>query len=225
MMMIVRSALAIACSIFSLTSTVSALAQDSSAVAQAQEPPQGGASGRGVRIIAPETSPAAIVAKPQQSPVSAATPPSPNAARPPARPQPVGTRPAVPPPVLKACDRPIARPTLRFADPAQFDRAMKARLRGGQTVTVDLATPYPVGKEAPAPLGAWLNEVDKSGGTVSTSPYCLKGRGIGGFFAKLFGGGPAEPYKAARRYDAVLHVDSIDQIVTQIAFVPRKADK
>lgn len=223
--MIVRSTLAIACSAFSLACAPSALAQDTPAAPQAQGAPATGATGRGVRIIAPETAPAPTVAKPQQSPAVPAIAPAPNAIRPATPPSPVGTRPAVTPPVLKACDRPFANPTLRFADPAQFDRAMKARLRGGQTVTVDLATPYPVGKEAPAPLGAWLNEVDKSGGTVSASPYCLKGRGIGGFFAKLFGGGPAEPYKAARRYDAVLHVDSIDQIVTQIAFVPRKAGK
>lgn len=201
------------------------MAQNMPVASPVQEPPRTGAAGRGVRIIAPETAPAPTVAKPQQPAGPTTALPAPNAVRPPARPLPAGTRPAVSPPVLKACDRPIAKPTLRFADPALFDRAMKARLRGGQVVTVDLATPYPVGKEAPAPLGAWLNEVDKSGGTVSTSPYCLKGRGIGGFFAKLFGGGPAEPYKAARRYDAVLHVDSIDQIVTQIAFVPRKADK
>ncbi|WP_088190808.1 hypothetical protein [Sphingobium sp. Z007] len=126
-------------------------------------------------------------------------------------------------PVLKACDRPVAKPTLRFTDPARFDRALKGKLRRGRPVVVDLDTPYPADNEAPLPLGAWLNEVKQSGGTVSVAPYCQKGRGFGGFFAKLFGGGPAEPYKAARRYDAVLHVDAVDQVVTQVSFAPRKA--
>jgi hypothetical protein len=128
-------------------------------------------------------------------------------------------------PVLKSCDRPFAKPTLRFAEPEGFDTTLRAALRRGRPVVIDLATPYPADREAPAPLGAWLNEVKQSGGIVSTAPYCQKGRGLGGFFAKLFGGGPAEPYKAARRYDAVLHVDAVDQAVTQIEFAPRKAVK
>jgi len=125
-------------------------------------------------------------------------------------------------PVLKGCDRPIAKPTLRFANPASFDQAFKAKLRRGRAVVVDLDTPYPADKEAPLPLGAWLNEVKQSGGAVTVAAYCQKGRGFGGFFTKLFGGPPAEPYKAIRRYDAVLHVDAVDQVVTQVEFAPRK---
>ncbi|MEJ7934366.1 hypothetical protein WG907_08880 [Sphingobium sp. AN558] len=129
------------------------------------------------------------------------------------------------PSVLKPCDRPIAKPALRFADPAGFDRLMRGKLRGGRAVAIDLETPYPVSNEAPAPLGAWLNEIQKSGGMITVAPYCQKGRGFGDFLTRIFGGGPAEPYKAARKYDAVLHVDSIDQVVTQLEFIPRQAGR
>ncbi|WP_420143893.1 hypothetical protein [Sphingobium sp.] len=178
-----------------------------------------GAAGRGVRILPPEPPKAPTVVnrpKVQQAPANATSP------RPAAQPGKQATAPT-PLPVLKSCDRPVARPTLRFGDPARFDSAFKAKLRGGRSVVVDIDTPYPADNEAPLPLGAWLNEVKQSGGTVTIAPYCVKGRGIGGFFAKLFGGGPAEPYKAVRRYDAVLHVDAVDQNVTQIEFTPRKA--
>jgi hypothetical protein len=240
-MIIVRGVLAIASAGLSLSVASAALAQ-ATAPATPPQDQQGvatdGAAGRGVRIIAPEAPPANVVANGQQAAPAAA--PLPTASTPAAsaiapvklRPaEPVGTRPApatVPaaaPAVLKACDRPVARPTLRFADPARFDRALKGKLRRGKTVVVDIDSPYPVANEAPAPLGAWLNVIEKSGGMVTVSPYCQKGRGFGGFFAKLFGGGPAEPYKAARRYDAVLHVDAVDQIVTQVEFAPRKASK
>lgn len=231
MMIIVRSFLAIASAGLSLSVASVALAQ-ASAPATPPQDQQGhatdGAAARGVRIIAPEAPPANVVANGQQT-APATKPPATNAIAPvklrPA--DPVGTRPApVPvPAVLKACDRPVAKPTLRFTDPARFDRALKGALRRGKTVVVDLDAPYPVANEAPAPLGAWLNEVEKSGGMVTVSPYCQKGRGLGGFLAKLFGGGPAEPYKAARAYDAVLHVDAVDQIVTQVEFAPRKAVK
>lgn len=230
-MIIVRGFLTIASAGLSLGMTSAALAQANPPAAPPQDQPghaADGAAGRGVRIIAPEAPPANVVANGQQT-APATKPPAANAIAPvklrPA--DSVGTRPApVPAPaVLKACDRPVAKPTLRFADPARFDRALKGALRRGKTVVVDLDSPYPVANEAPAPLGAWLNEVEKSGGMVTVSPYCQKGRGLGGFLAKLFGGGPADPYKAARAYDAVLHVDAVDQIVTQVEFAPRKAMK
>lgn len=228
-MIIVRSFLAIASAGLSLSVASVALAQASTPATPPQDQ-QGhatdGAAARGVRIIAPEAPPANVVANGQQT-APATKPHATNAIAPvklrPA--DPVGTRPAPAPAVLKACDRPVSKPTLRFADPARFDRALKGALRRGKTVVVDLDAPYPVANEAPAPLGAWLNEVEKSGGMVTVSPYCQKGRGLGGFLAKLFGGGPAEPYKAARAYDAVLHVDAVDQIVTQVEFAPRKAMK
>lgn len=237
-MIIVRSFLTIASVGLSLGMVSAALAQANPPATPAQGEANDGAAARGVRIIAPEAPSTNNVANGQQAapaptPQPAARPPAANAIAPvklrPA--DPVGARPVpaaapVPAPaVLKACDRPMAKPTLRFADPARFDRALKGKLRRGKTVVVDLDSPYPVANEAPAPLGAWLNEVEKSGGMVTVSPYCQKGRGLGGFLAKLFGGGPAEPYKAARAYDAVLHVDSVDQIVTQVEFAPRKAVK
>jgi hypothetical protein len=241
-MIIVRGVLAVASVGLSLSVASAALAQATAPATPPQTQPADatdGAAGRGVRIIAPEAPPANPVANGQQ-----ATPPAahhPATTKSPAanaigpvkvRPAtPVGTSPApvavpvVAPAVLKPCDRPVAKPTLRFSDPARFDRSLKAKLRRGKPVVVDLDAPYPVANEAPAPLGAWLNEIEKSGGMVTVSPYCQKGRGFGGFFAKLFGGEPAEPYKAARVYDAVLHVDSVDQIVTQVEFAPRKASK
>ncbi|WP_206377870.1 hypothetical protein [Sphingobium psychrophilum] len=195
-----------------------------------EEAPTEGAAGRGVRILPPEPPAPKPVAQEPQAPQQQAVhaiPPAPVAA--PGRKVPVAAAPVaaapVSAPVLKACDRPVAKPTLRFTDPARFDGALKGKLRRGRPVVVDLDTPYPADNEAPLPLGAWLNEVKQSGGTVSVAPYCQKGRGFGGFFAKLFGGGPAEPYKAARRYDAVLHVDAVDQVVTQVEFAPRKATK
>jgi hypothetical protein len=218
-MAVLRCTIAVASLGFLLGGGANALAQQSTAPSSDQAPASG-ASGRGVRILPAEAPPATPVANPQQGKAPAA-----NAVT--ARPAPAaapGVRPAAPP-VLKSCDRPNARPALRFAEPEGFDTTLRAALRRGRPVVVDLATPYPADREAPAPLGAWLNEVKQSGGIVSMAPYCQKGRGLGGFFAKLFGGGPAEPYKAARRYDAVLHVDAVDQAVTQIEFAPRKGAK
>jgi hypothetical protein len=233
-MIIVRGVLAIASVGLSLSVASAALAQATAPATPPQDQPgdaTDGAAGRGVRIIAPEAPSANVVANGQQA-APAATPAANAIAPVKLRPaDPVGPQPApvaspvTAPAVLKACDRPVAKPTLRFSDPARFDRALKGKLRRGKTVVVDLDSPYPVANEAPAPLGAWLNEIEKSGGMVTVAPYCQKGRGFGGFFAKLFGGGPAEPYKAARTYDAVLHVDSVDQIVTQVEFAPRKASK
>lgn len=205
-----RSTLAIATFGFLLTGPTNALAQQDNA----PPPSEQGATGRGVRIVPPEPVSPPPVANPPQpvAPVANAVAADPAVAPGPAAPA-----------ALKPCDRPVSRPTLRFDQPDSFDSRLRAKLRRGRTVVVDLAAPYAADKEAPPPLGAWLNEVKQSGGTVEAQPYCVKGRGIGGFFAKLFGGGPAETYKAARRYDAVLHVDALDQVVTQVSFTPRKA--
>ena len=227
-MAVLRCTIGVASFMLFAGGAANALAQADNAPPSEQAPVEG-AAGRGVRILPPEPPAPKPVAQepqgPQQQPVHA-VPPAPAVA--PGRKVPVAAAPvAVAPvaPVLKACDRPVAKPTLRFTDPARFDRALKGKLRRGRPVVVDLDTPYPADNEAPLPLGAWLNEIKQSGGTVSVAPYCQKGRGLGGFFAKLFGGGPAEPYKAARRYDAVLHVDAVDQVVTQVEFAPRKATK
>lgn len=213
-MTVLRCTIGIASLLFFFGSVTNALAQDGT-VPSSEEAPASGAAGRGVRILPPEqTAPTSVANEPQvqQAPAHAVAP------------APVADpgKQAVALPVLKSCDRPVTRPTLRFGDGAAFDQALRGKLRRNRTVVVDMDTPYPADNEAPLPLGAWLNEVKQSGGTVSVAPYCQKGRGLGGFFAKLFGGGPAEPYKAARRYDAVLHVDAVDQVVTQVEFAPRK---
>lgn len=214
-MTVLRCTIAIASLIFMFGSTTNGLAQDAT-VPPSDQAPASGAAGRGVRILPPEPpAPNAIANEQhvQQAPAHAIVP------APVADP---GKQAAVLP-VLKSCDRPVRKPTLRFGDGVAFDQALKSKLRRGRTVVVDMDTPYAADREAPLPLGAWLNEVKQSGGTVSIAPYCQKGRGFGGFFANLFGGGPAQPYKAARRYDAVLHVDAVDQVVTQVEFAPRKA--
>lgn len=205
-----RSTLAVATFGFLLAASANALAQQGNV----PTPPEPGAAGRGVRIVPAEPVSPPPVANPPQpvAPVANAVVADPAVA------------PGLAAPVaLKPCARPESRPTLRFDQPDGFDSRLRSKLRRGRTVVVDLANPYPADREAPLPLGAWLNEVKQSGGAVEVLPYCVKGRGLGGFFAKLFGGGPAEPYKAARRYDAVLHVDALDQVVTQVSFTPRKA--
>lgn len=220
-MAVLRCTIVVASCMFMVDGAVNALAQVDNAPPSDQARAEGAAS-RGVRILPPELlTPKPVAQEPQaQQPPAHAVNPGPAAE--PGRSTPIAVAP-VPASVLKGCDRPVAKPTLRFSDPARFDKALKTKLRRGRPVVVDLDRPYPADNEAPLPLGAWLNEVKQSGGTVSVAPYCQKGRGFGGFFAKLFGGGPAEPYKAARRYDAVLHVDAVDQVVTQVAFAPRKA--
>lgn len=214
-MTVLRCTIGIASLLLFCGDAANALPQDGT-VPPPEQSAADGAAGRGVRILPatpPAPNPVANEQQVQQAPAHAVAP------------APVADpgRQAVALPVLKGCDRPVAKPTLRFGDGASFDQALRSKLRRGRTVVVDMDTPYPADNEAPLPLGAWLNEVKQSGGAVSVAPYCQKGRGLGGFFAKLFGGGPAEPYKAARRYDAVLHVDAVDQLVTQVEFAPRKA--
>jgi len=221
-MAVLRCTIAVAACMLFAGGAVNALAQLDN-VPPSEQPPAEGAAGRGVRILPPEpTAPKPVAQEPQVPAAAHAVTPGPVVGADPGRSAPVTAAP-ISAPVLKGCDRPVAKPTLRFTDPARFDQALKAKLRRGRPVVVDLDAPYPADNEAPLPLGAWLNEVKQSGGTVSVAPYCQKGRGFGGFFAKLFGGGPAEPYRAARRYDAVLHVDAVDQVVTQVEFAPRKS--
>ncbi|MET0372063.1 MAG: hypothetical protein ABW039_11895 [Sphingobium sp.] len=201
-----------------------AMAQASMLPAQTTPPVTGdatpGASGRGVRVIAPDAPAPEPVAPQQYKPAESKV----NAVKPAiATTSTAGIRPS--PPVLKACDRPIAQPALSFSDPTRLDKSLRSKLRRGQRVALDMPTPYPVSSEAPAPLGAWLNEVKQTGGAVTVSPYCQKGRGFGNFLSKIFGGSPAEPYKAARKYDVTLYVDAVDQVVTQVEFTRRKADQ
>jgi hypothetical protein len=202
-----------------LLGTPFALAQSGTVATQEPATPLPNVQGRGVRIVPADAPPPAPVA-PTPQPFKSEAPAAVSKPKPIAAP---GNRPPLPAPVIKPCARPIATPTLRFSDPSRFDRALKPKLRGSRSVSVDIESPYPAKNEAPAPLGAWLNEIKQSGGQVTVSTYCEGGRGFGSFLARIFGGPPAEPYRAARRYDATLYVDAVDQIVTQVQFTPRKA--
>lgn len=127
-------------------------------------------------------------------------------------------------PVIKPCARPVASPDLQL--PARnFDRQLAAKLRTGQAVSIDLATPFPQKETPPAPLNRWLIEVRNGGGEVAVEQYCDAGKGIlGGWLAKLFGTADKEAiYKPARGYDAVLHADALDRVVTQVEFMPKAA--
>ena len=111
-----------------------------------------------------------------------------------------------------------------MGESASFDKALKSKLRRGRNVvTLDLAKPYAINTSAPAPLGPWLEEIKSSGGIVAVKSYCEGGRGFFDFLAKMFESKPQNAYKAVRRYDAMLHVDAVDQVVTQIEFTPRAA--
>lgn len=209
--------------------TVVAIAMAPSSMLVAQTMPAGshehdamtGASGKGVGInlgTGKPAEPAPVPAYKPAAPVANGAAPA-NAVKATTTAAATGTLNA-----LKACDRPLGNTAVRFADAAGFDRSLRAKLRGGRSVGVDIASPYRAGDEAPAPLSAWLNEVKASGGSVSVKPYCHTGsKGFGQFFANLFGGRPADPYKAARKYDATLYVDALDQKVTQVEFTRRKA--
>ena len=62
------------------------------------------------------------------------------------------------------------------------------------------------------------------GGKLSVETYCQDSRGLfGNFFRKLFAASDAKPYAPADQFDAVLHVDGLDQKVTQVTFVRRAA--
>lgn len=204
----------------SLIAMACAMVPVSMAVAQDAPPPppdaMSGAIGKGVKIIDAEPQAAALPVPP--APTYKPTGTTPHAVQPTA----LTSAPAG----LKPCARPLAQPALSFADPAALDGPLRSKLRRGSAqVVLDIAHPYKASAEAPTPLSAWLNEVKQSGGAVEVKPYCQQGgRGFGKFFANLFGGGkPAEPYKAARKYDATLYVDALDQVVTQVEFTRRKA--
>lgn len=178
------------------------------ALAQGVQPAEGGSvRSRGVIILRPEAQPAPVPAP---------------AGDPNASSRPVPKPPIVP--VIKACARPFPAPEVRLDDPAVFRAALAAALRRGGRVVVDLARPYAAGKLPPDALTPWFDEIRHSGGAVTVASYCQQSRGaFGDFFARIFGGGkdPGRPYRAVRRYDAVLQVDALDQVVTQVEFRPR----
>lgn len=170
--------------------------------------PLQGEESRGVRILAPDdTGPPPI---PPKAP--AATPPPPK----------VPLR----APVIQACQRPFAAPDLKLDDKPGFERRLGGKLRLRRRVVVDLAVPYGEKAAAPAALAPWLAEIQASGGTVQVKPYCEGTRSLfGDWLAELFATKPANPYRAARRYDAVLHADALDHVITQVEFTPRGATK
>lgn len=181
------------------------------ALAQTAQPVRGGSvRSRGVIILRPEAQPVSV-------------PPSP----PPAGDPSASSRPVPKPPiapVIKSCARPFPTPDVQLDDPAVFRAALAARLRQGGRVVVNLAKPYPEDKLPPDTLTPWFDEIRGSGGAVTVVSYCQQSRdAFGGLLARIFGGGndPGRPYRAARRYDAVLHIDALDQAVTQVEFRPR----
>lgn len=186
--------------------------------AEVVKPAQAVASERPA-LITPAANPPAPPASPPAPAPAPAPPPEPH----PPAPQPV-VAPAPPPMVIKPCPLPFAQADLR-TDTSGFDRKLRGKLKPqARTVIVTLAAPYPASAEAPAPLGPWLNEVKASDGNVTVLPYCTQmTRGFfGKLMASLFGDKPKAPYKTARGYDAVLHANALDNVITQVEFVPRK---
>lgn len=206
-------------------SAVSAAAQapaSTSASSPADKAPDK-SKARGVRIIRPDTPSEAAKPKPSTAPVPSPARIAPGSA---IAPKPAPPAPArLTAPVIKPCPRPFATPDLALGATPRFEKALRTRLaaRRGRVV-VDLAQPYAAGADAPAALAPWLEEVKASGGIVSVDQYCRRGRGaFGNFLKTLLGGASRNPYKAARSYDAVLHADALDMVVTQVEFVPRAA--
>ena len=121
--------------------------------------------------------------------------------------------------------RPVAAPDLRLGNDSVAASQLAARLRRGNRVSIELATPYPARAETPPPLSPWLSAVKASGGSVDIVPYCDKGsRGFFKSLSALFG--PADPgkaYRPARNYNVVLHNDVRSRTITQVEFVPRMA--
>lgn len=159
------------------------------------------------------TTPTTITAQPLASPALS------TAANPVA---PVPGRPTAPSPLLKACSRPFDHSVASVGRTAGFNRTLAAALRRKPaSAVVDLPQPFKVGDDAPATLAPWLTQVKASGGIVSATEYCRESRGMFSFLGRMFGGAKQSAFKAADGYDAVLHVDGLDQKVTQIEFKRR----
>ena len=110
----------------------------------------------------------------------------------------------------------VLRPTDR---PAAFDTALRSWLQArAPRVTIDMANPFALGTEGPPPLSAWLTEAKAKGGIVSVDQYCEAPRGLFGWLRKVFGGGAQSGYDAVDGYDAILHADGANGVVTQVEF-------
>ena len=171
----------------------------------------------------PVNTPAPAPAKPiQPALVAVPTPaPAPN----PSPVVPLRPATAVTIPIIKPCDRPYAQTALRLDTDTRFARSLERIMKLRKPFVVDLAVPYASGGEIPAQLAPWLSEIKSSGGSVTVANYCNNTRGgFGNWLSRLFGGDPGKMYRPARLYDAVLHANSVDRVVTQVEFLPRPSD-
>jgi hypothetical protein len=135
---------------------------------------------------------------------------------------------------LQACPRPFVRPDLVLPiaaqaggeDAREFNRALRRKLLAKRSpVVIDLSQAFSADKAPPATLVPWLARVKSSGGTVRTVQYCEQSRGFFSFFRRAFSSDDPGDYAAAESFDAFLHVDGLDQTVTQIEFRRREPAK
>ena len=135
---------------------------------------------------------------------------------------------------LQPCSRPFAHPDLVLSVTAQqgsdaarvFNKALRRKLTARQgPVIVDLAQPFPADKTPPPALAAWLARIKSSGGAVRNAQYCEQGRGLFGFLRRSFSSDSSSDYAVVEGFDAVQHIDGLDQTVTQIEFRAREAAK
>ncbi|MFM9937392.1 MAG: hypothetical protein ACKVOL_14495 [Novosphingobium sp.] len=107
-----------------------------------------------------------------------------------------------------------------------FNKALRRKLTARRgPVIVDLAQPFPADKAPPAALAAWLARIKLSGGTVRNAQYCEEGRGIFGFLRRRFSSESSSDYAVVEGFDAIQHIDGLDQTVTQIEFRSREPAK
>lgn len=132
---------------------------------------------------------------------------------------PAAGRPSAPSPLLKQCPRPFDHVATSTAQAGKFNRTLATALRRKPvSAIVDVSQPYKVGDDTPAMLAPWLAQVKASGGIVSAQEYCRDTRGLFSFLRRILGGNKQAAFKSVDGYDAVLHVDGLDQKVTQVEF-------
>ena len=107
-----------------------------------------------------------------------------------------------------------------------FNKALRRKLQSRRgPVIVDLAQPFAADKTPPAALAAWLGRIKSSGGAVRNAQYCQQGRGLFGLFRRSFSSEASPDYAVVEGFDAVQHVDGLDQTVTQVEFRSREPAK
>lgn len=203
----------------SVAAAAALLAIGAAAPVAAQQGAKAGEA-RGVIVLRPTTAPAEPAAvTPAVAQPAIVTPALAAPAVAPAPAAVVPGRPTTPSPLMKACSRPFASTAASLGQDARFDRTLATALRARPaSAVVDLAQPFAVDADTPAALTPWLGQVKASGGLVTAQEYCRESRGVFGFLRRLVSGGGQSAYKAAAGYDAVLHVDGLDQKVTQVEF-------